>query len=247
MIERGFWTRERLSAAVVAAVLEAGLLFMIFRARMTTQHVPQEVRQVLLDLPPPPPPPPPPVLKPPEIHPKLAKASGAASPANLRSVATPIVLPKPIVPPLVVHPTVAVAPLPSTGVDPSAGASDRPGEGSGSGGQGNGTGNGDAGNGDDDGGDSPPRLMRGKIKRSDYPQEAGELDRELSVDVWYLVEIDGRVGRCWIKRSSGRPLLDEAVCRMIQDRFRFDPSRDSRGRPVLSRTDGHFGWAPTSN
>ena len=236
------WSRERRWAAASAVALQVAILFLVLRANAVPARTPvADVQQVFLDITAPPP-----LVKPPEVKPKLAKAAGAASAPNLRATPSPVVAPKPIVPPLKPTPT-AAPPRPSTGSDASAGASDRTGEGMGGGGQGDGSGSGDAGQGDGDGGDSPPRQIGGRIKRSDYPQEAGELDRELTVSVLFRVEPDGRVDSCRIARSSGRRVLDETVCRLIEQRFRFEPSRDSDGRPVPSTVDGDYSWAPSRN
>jgi periplasmic protein TonB len=47
-----------------------------------------------------------------------------------------------------------------------------------------------------------------------------------------MVGADGRVFDCEITRSSGSRELDETTCRLIQERFRYEPSRDPSGRPV---------------
>ena len=58
----------------------------------------------------------------------------------------------------------------------------------------------------------------------------------------YTVETDGRATRCQITRSSGSAELDETTCRLIEQRFRFDPSRDRYGRPVRSRIVQDHNW-----
>ncbi|MEH3121922.1 MAG: TonB family protein [Sphingomonas phyllosphaerae] len=50
--------------------------------------------------------------------------------------------------------------------------------------------------------------------------------------VKYLVWSDGRVRDCRVTKSSGNATLDATTCRLIQRRFRYDPSRDAEGRPV---------------
>jgi len=52
--------------------------------------------------------------------------------------------------------------------------------------------------------------------------------------VRYFVNVDGRVSGCVVTRSSGNAVLDETTCRLIEQRYRYDPSRDADGRPVRS-------------
>jgi protein TonB len=37
-----------------------------------------------------------------------------------------------------------------------------------------------------------------------------------------------------VARSSGLPVLDEAICRLIEERFRYTPWLDANGRAVRS-------------
>lgn len=177
----------------------------------------------------------PPALPPartvPERH-RSHRREGAAAPRNLRSQATEIVAPPPIVPLPVTSPVIA-APVAGTGAQASQGASDLPGPGTGSGGIGTGRGSGGSGNGDGDGFDTPPRWKKGRIQDSDYPRAAADAGASGTVSVRYLIERDGRATHCVITRSSGNLDLDETTCRLIEQRFRYDPWRDARGRPVL--------------
>ena len=189
-----------------------------------------------------PPPPPPPVER---VVPKPAtshRPEGAAAPPNLRSKATEIVAVPPVVP-LVVPPPVIAAPVAGVGSDATAGAADVVGPGTGSGGIGNGTGSGGAGDGDGNGGDeTPPRWRRGRIKDSDYPHAAEEVGAGGTVRVRYTVETNGRVTGCRITQSSGNRELDATTCRLIEQRFRYDPSRDAAGRPVRSIIVADHSW-----
>ena len=162
---------------------------------------------------------------------------GEASAANLRAVPTQVTAPQPqIVLPLT--PPIIVAPVSGSGSEGDAGAADRRGPGTGAGGIGDGLGSGGAGSGTGAGVGREARLIRGRIRHSDYPRSA-VIDRAGGRVVMHLsVSPDGRVDRCTIARSSGRPDLDETSCRLIQQRFRFEPARDAEGRPIAST----FGW-----
>ncbi|KQU55831.1 hypothetical protein ASG67_06880 [Sphingomonas sp. Leaf339] len=220
---------ERLRAAIPTAIAVALLAWaLIVGLRLRPVESPTEQPAVFkLDLPPPPPE----RIVPERQH--RRRAQGRASPRNLRSKATEVAAPIPIIPPLI-PPPIVTAPTPRAGYDPTAGASNRPGPGSGAGGQGDGDGSGGAGDGDGDGYESPPRRIAGRIKDSDYPRAAEDVGAGGTVSVRYHVETNGRVTGCAVTHSSGNAALDDTTCRLIERRFRYDPSRDAEGRPVRS-------------
>lgn len=189
----------------------------------------------------------PPEAKPPPVEKtvprpkKSTKREGAAAPPNLRAKATQVVAPPPVI--RVPPPPIVAAPIAGIGSDASSGASDRAGPGSGAGGIGNGTGSGRYGDGEGDGGDDiPPRWIRGRLKDSDYPAAAREAMVGGRVGVRYTVETSGRVSHCSVTHSSGSELLDRTTCRLIEERFRFEPSRDEDGRPVPSVIVENHSW-----
>lgn len=182
------------------------------------------------------------VIPPPE---KNRRSEGRAAPPGLRAKATEIVAPEP--PPLPLPPPpqpVVVAPIAGIGNAPRAGAADVPGPGPGAGGIGDGTGAG--GDGDGDGGgwmdEQPPEQIRGRLSISDLPDEIAETGGGGRVGVRYEVRADGRVGACRVTRSSGSRQLDDLTCRLIQQRFRFRPALDGRGRPVDSTLVENHDW-----
>jgi protein TonB len=190
----------------------------------------------------PPPAPPPPIARPPAPRRAGHQRPQGGSPPNLRAMPTEIVAPQPVVA-LPVPTPIAVAPIAGTGSDPAAGAADIPGPGTGTGGSGNGSGTGKGdGDGDGDGGGTPPRHLRGRLRDGDYPRGLGEAGIEGTVSVRYTVELDGRVTDCRVTRSSGSAALDETTCRLIEQRFRFAPSRDRAGRPVRSQIVENHSW-----
>ncbi|MEG3172508.1 energy transducer TonB [Sphingomonas sp. ZB1N12] len=188
------------------------------------------------------PPPPPPE----KIVPRPAKShrpEGAASPANLRSKATELVVPKPIIPPIVPPPPVIATLKPGPGSDATSGAAPVPGSGTGAGGEGTGTGSGRSGNGDGDGGDeSPPRLLKSRFKNKDFPNAEAVIGAGDIVGVRYTVETDGSVTHCMVAHSSGNAVLDATTCRLIELRFRYRPWRDAAGRPVRSTVVRNQEW-----
>jgi protein TonB len=229
--------RDRIATGAAVVLLHAAFGYALLAGWTVGPTHADEAGPQIFTLAPDPPPP-----KPLRPEPKRsARAAGEASPPNLRATSTEIVAP-PTVLPFPVPQPVVTAPVAGAGSDASAGASDIAGPGTGSGGQGDGFGGGGAGDGDGDAGDTPPRLLRGRLKDSDYPREAGVAGVQGTVAVRYTVWTDGRVTDCEVTRSSGSAALDRVTCELIRKRFRFAPSRDARGRPVPSVIVENHSW-----
>jgi len=224
-------TKEKLFGGAGTALIVGGLGYALVLG--FDVHIQQRVQDViaLLDLKAPPPPP-----KIEERHvfkPTLSKPSGKASPANLRNKAAEIEAPKPMPIPLPPPPLIAAA-KPAQGAAAQSGASDHPGAGQGAGGVGTGTGSGGYGNGEGSGGDIAPRKTKGYLTYSDIPDSLRQTDFDVTVWVRYVVETDGHVDNCRVTNSSGRPEVDAITCRLIEQRFRYKPSKMFDGTPVRS-------------
>jgi protein TonB len=165
--------------------------------------------------------------------PKQSHKNGASGPPALRAKASEIVAPPPVLP---VPSPIAVAKTAGVGAASSQGASSIAGTGYGGGGNGN-------GDGDGDGGETPPEYRSGRIKDSDFPRGAVEAGVGGTVSVEYTVTTKGRVTDCKVTRSSGNSELDRTTCRLIEERFRYSPSRDARGNPVESMIVENHSWA----
>lgn len=236
--------QERFGAAA-AALAVTGALGWALLTGLAGDAIRQRVDQglQLFNLAPSPPPPAKTVPRP-----KVSKrAEGRAAPPNIRSKATPVVAPTPIVVVPLPPPPIVAAPKPFAGDQATQGAAPRVGLGTGAGGVGDGTGSGGWGDGDGDGGDeTPPIQRRGRIGDSDFPSDIRDLAEtgfEGTVSVRFLVGADGRVGECRVTRSSGYRSLDDTTCRLIQRRFRYEPSRDAAGRPVPAWILENHTWA----
>ena len=233
-------THDRLKAALVAAAIEAGLLYLLISglAMRLPAAAGEELKRFVLT--PPAPPPPPPTVPAPD---RRRAKEGAAAPPNLNSSATELVAPTPVIPPPL-PPPVIVAPIAGIGMQPSAGNAAVPGPGPGAGGQGTGTGSGGRGDGAGSGlgEETPPRWLRGRLKDSDYPRALGDAGISGTVSVRYTVAVTGRVSDCTVTRSSGSTTLDDLTCRLIRERFRFAPSRDEDGVPVPAIIVENHSW-----
>jgi protein TonB len=196
------------------------------------------------------PPPPPAAEPPPPSGPMTPREQtpdpeGAAAPPNLRDTPTPVAAPPT---PLDVPTPLPAAPVPGQGSAAAAGAAEIRGPGTGAGGLGTGTGSGLSGSGTGGGGGGglgravEARWLRGRIRESDYPRGAIEAGASGTVGLRFVVAPDGRVNDCRVTRSSGRSDLDTITCRLIMQRFRYRPARDSSGRPVAEVVTGQHAW-----
>jgi len=224
----------RAVSAATSAALTAGVVAVLvfgFGVEQVRKAVPALVSVQLGD---PPPPPPPPKEIPEKRTSTTAAPKDEEGARNLRNVATPIVAP-PVVP-LIVPPPVATAPVAGTGSAAQTGASDLPGPGQGAGLAGNGLGGGGLGGDGDGSGDGEavqgPRRTRGTLSFSDLPEGTLGWGEEASVQLLYTIEADGRISRCTVQRPSGVAAVDANTCRWMQQRFRYRPALDRRGRPV---------------
>lgn len=231
-------TRDRGGAITAVVAIHAALLFALLNA---TGHIdltdPQNPIRVF-DVTDPPPPPPEPIQQQERQQERPREEEGAASPENIRSQATPIVDPQPRISlPLPVP--MATTETPNEGVQPTQGASDRPGPGTGAGGTGTGTGSGGAGSGTGGGGGggiaTRAQLLTPSLRSRDFPRQFRRLLAQgRSPFVMFTVLPNGRVTNCRIYQSSGDPELDAMTCALVTSRFVYRPAYNRRGEPVAS-------------
>lgn len=235
-------TRDKGGAIVAVVAVHAALLVMLLNlsGKMDIAH-PQEVLRVFDVNEVPPPPPAQPVPKPQPQKPK--KTEGAASPKNIKSIATDVVAPRPEFSMPVPVPMTTTH-TPNTGVEATQGASDVVGPGTGAGGTGTGTGSGGSGNGTGGGGSggavSPPHLATPVLRGRDFPRTMlDEWPRGATVFLRLRVDDRGFVSECTVDRGTGVAAIDSTICNVAHDRLRFRPALDRAGRPVA----GWFGYA----
>ncbi|MEA3052983.1 MAG: periplasmic protein TonB [Sphingomonadales bacterium] len=249
-----FWVREnrdRLRSAGAVALLHALIAYVLLTGLGYGPPSPVPDALKLFNIAEAPPPPPPARPAPPDVEKKTRKArpknaEGAASPANLRNTPTEIMAPPPEIR-LPVPPPIPAAPAPGQGSAAAAGAANVPGVGTGSGGIGTGLGSGRFGNGTGGGGGGGGRPVRarwlsGGIRGSDYPDIPYRAHVGGIVHLRFTVAPSGRVSDCAVTRSSGSRELDSVTCRLIMQRFRYRPARDSEGRPIAETVVGEHVW-----
>jgi protein TonB len=66
----------------------------------------------------------------------------------------------------------------------------------------------------------------------DYPAEAQSKGEQGTAQAKLTVDTAGRVTDCVLIRRTGSRSLDEATCRILKNRARFKPARDSQGDPT---------------
>ena len=80
------------------------------------------------------------------------------------------------------------------------------------------------------------------ISNDDYPSRALRAEAEGLARYRLIVGTDGRVSSCEITTSTGNAQLDEATCRLIARRARFEPATDETGAKVLDSYTGTVRW-----
>jgi len=92
---------------------------------------------------------------------------------------------------------------------------------------------------------SPPRPIDnpgGWIAVSDYPPAALAAHQQGTVGFSLAVDAEGTVTGCRVISSSSAVALDEATCRLIQPRARFEPARDAAGRAIAGTFTSRVRW-----
>jgi periplasmic protein TonB len=215
-------------AGTIAVHALAVAVLALLSPRFGPSPVPPEPSLVSVELREPPPPPPDDVDE------------GAAAPPSRGTAEAPAAPPPPT--PLA-RPTPAEVAL-DPGAGESSGLGAAPGSGAGQGGEGAGSGAGGAGSGRGAGTVIPPQRIEGALTHADYRRARPPRGAAGTVLVNFRVRADGRVDRCTVIRSSGFSVFDEATCRLIEQRFRYRPARDTAGRPVDWEIRTDYTWTP---
>jgi TonB family protein len=76
----------------------------------------------------------------------------------------------------------------------------------------------------------------------DYPAAAIRNHEQGPVAFSLSVGADGRATACSVTGSSGSAILDSTTCRLLMERARFEPARDSTGKPTTDTVAGRIIW-----
>lgn len=167
---------------------------------------------------------------------------GAQGDPGREAVARAVAAPEPAVTIVEAPPAPRAA---STGAANTSAAAEQ-GEGTGAAGTGSGTGSGQGGVGAGGGGSGaaiarPARKIAGDIRSAaDFPVPPGgrAIRRGQSVTVAVTVGVDGRARDCRVLKPSPDPQADQTTCRLVVERFRFEPAVNAAGEPVPAT----YGW-----
>lgn len=96
-------------------------------------------------------------------------------------------------------------------------------------------------------GAAPKNGPTGWVTTDDYPLRALRREWEGTVNYALQVGTDGRVDECRILSSSGHDVLDEATCRWVERRARFDAAIDGTGAQIAGSYRGAVTWQIPDN
>lgn len=88
-----------------------------------------------------------------------------------------------------------------------------------------------------------PRLdLPRYISHHDYPAAALSARQQGTTGVRLTVGLDGRITGCSVTASAGSAHLDSATCRLLVNRARFTPARDTAGNLAESFVETSITW-----
>jgi protein TonB len=88
----------------------------------------------------------------------------------------------------------------------------------------------------------PSNSVSRWISNADYPRRALIDEAEGSAGYRLVIGTNGRVSSCEVLRTTGHRALDDATCRLISDRARFEPATDDTGAKVVGTYVGSVSW-----
>jgi len=88
----------------------------------------------------------------------------------------------------------------------------------------------------------PVNSPLGWLSNDDYPSGALRNEIEGSAAYRLIVGTNGRVSACDVTRSTGNGQLDDATCRLIVRRARFEAASDESGAKVVGTYTGTVRW-----
>lgn len=88
----------------------------------------------------------------------------------------------------------------------------------------------------------PSNAQSRWITNDDYPARALRDEAEGTAAYRLVIGSNGRVSACEITSGTGHRMLDDATCRFITARARFEPATDETGARVLGTFTGTVRW-----
>jgi protein TonB len=88
----------------------------------------------------------------------------------------------------------------------------------------------------------PANAPSGWATNDDYPAAALRLDEHGTTQFRVSVGSDGLVKACDIVKSSGSRRLDDATCKLVTKRARFEPAKDKNGETTVGTYSNSVRW-----
>ncbi len=89
---------------------------------------------------------------------------------------------------------------------------------------------------------SPANDRSGWVTTADYPARDLRLGHTGTAKYRVVISSSGKVQSCEITGTSGFAGLDEATCKYVSRRARFDPASNSNGEKVVGTWSGSVSW-----
>jgi hypothetical protein len=88
----------------------------------------------------------------------------------------------------------------------------------------------------------PGALIAGSISSDDYPESSIRREEQGSVIANLIVGKDGLVKSCVPVGLPQFPTLEMTTCTLIHQRFRFNPARNAKNKPIVSSKAIRITW-----
>ncbi|KPL67062.1 hypothetical protein SZ64_02500 [Erythrobacter sp. SG61-1L] len=89
---------------------------------------------------------------------------------------------------------------------------------------------------------SPANDRSGWVTTADYPARDLRLGHTGTTKYRVVISSSGKVQSCEITGSSGFAGLDEATCKNVSRRARFDPASNANGEKIVGTWSGSVSW-----
>ncbi len=86
-----------------------------------------------------------------------------------------------------------------------------------------------------------PKGRGNVFSDDDFPDASRRAEEQGVTRVSYVIDPTGKVSSCTVTQSSGFPRLDDATCKIIMRRFRFNPAT-REGQPVSETKTQPVRW-----
>lgn len=91
-------------------------------------------------------------------------------------------------------------------------------------------------------GAAPRNDPSGWVRTEDYPSRPLREGAEGTTSFRLVIGSNGRVNACEVTVSSGHAALDEATCKFVTRRARFEPATDGNGAKVVGSYSSKVTW-----